>query len=388
MKNRLLPDRNNLLIVPKFFAEFIEQTGVFGISLVEYVLHKADWVIVFVTDIINKNSQIISNIKFKAVSRLIWSGGKLARRIKYLFILIMSGALFLTGGVFQKSLVEEESVDDSLFLRTNKSVILQSVAAATLESENSLPETPIEHTVVEGETIQSIGKNYGISFESIKYANNLSSNSIKTGQVLIIPPVEGTIHTVKKGDTLEKLSLRYKVPSQTIVDFNYLDAPYTLEDGMKITIPNARLPETPKYFAGNKTYDTSAYGIIPYSGGSVKGTGQFVWPLAGIISQYFSSYHPAIDIANNSGDIIAADKGVIVRAGWWQGGYGNAVQIDHGNGYVSTYAHMSSIAVSQGQEVEKGQKIGVVGSTGRSTGPHTHFTIQKEGKYINPLSVL
>ena len=82
------------------------------------------------------------------------------------------------------------------------------------------------------------------------------------------------------------------------------------------------------------------------------------------------------------------DKGKIIRAGWWTGGYGNAVQIDHGNGYISTYAHMSVISVSTGEDIEKGQKIGEIGSTGRSTGPHLHLTIQIEGKYLNPLTVL
>ena len=162
-----------------------------------------------------------------------------------------------------------------------------------------------------------------------------------------------------------------------------------MAEGQVLTIPDAQRPETKKYYAGSTVYDLSSYGIIPYAGDiSQIGEGKFIWPLSGVLTQFFSRYHPGLDIANHSGDIIAADKGTVIRSGWWEGGYGNAVQVDHGNGYVSTYAHMSSIAVSVGDEVDRGQKLGVVGSTGRSTGPHVHFTIQLEGKYLDPLSVL
>ncbi len=119
-------------------------------------------------------------------------------------------------------------------------------------------------------------------------------------------------------------------------------------------------------------------------------TGQFVWPVGGTLTQYFKSWHPGIDIANKGlPDVVAADGGTVTVAGWptpWA--YGNRVMIDHGNGTVTLYAHLSQIYVSCGQKVNKGQAIGKMGSTGRSTGPHLHFEIRKSGGSADPLSVL
>ena len=102
----------------------------------------------------------------------------------------------------------------------------------------------------------------------------------------------------------------------------------------------------------------------------------------------WGSMHRGIDIARpSSRSILAADNGVVVSAGW-SGAYGNRIEIDHNNGYKTLYAHLSSINVSVGQTVSRGSKIGVMGSTGRSTGVHLHFEVTKNGSLVNPLSVL
>jgi len=116
-----------------------------------------------------------------------------------------------------------------------------------------------------------------------------------------------------------------------------------------------------------------------------------MWPTSGRITQRFYWYHQAIDIASRDGpNILAAQSGTVVTAGWNGGGYGNYVIIDHGNGYQTLYAHMlnNSIAVTLGQKVNQGQKIGVMGSTGRSTGPHLHFEIKTTKGKLDPLSIL
>ncbi len=368
-------------------VEYLTQFGAFGSAVFDYLFKKIGQAFQLAHYVTIKQIEILVGIKFKTVSSLIWSGGKVGRNIRYIFIVLFVWTIFLAGGIFQGQLVSKEGSSRDEFLATND-FILAEATAATDTGERSLLDEPISHTVAEGETLDSIGQKYNISIESIKFANTLTSEKLKVGQVLTIPPVDGTIHKVAKGDTIETLSRRYRVPSQIIVDFNYLDAPYTLTEGQLITIPDAQVPQAERFYAGTNSYDSSAYGIIPYAGSGAKGTGQFVWPFSGIITQTFSSYHPGLDIAANSGDIIAADKGTVIRAGWWQGGYGNAVQVDHGNGSVTTYAHMSVISVSTGDEVQQGQKLGVVGSTGRSTGPHLHFTIQKDGHYIDPLKEL
>ena len=130
--------------------------------------------------------------------------------------------------------------------------------------------------------------------------------------------------------------------------------------------------------------------------GSLAFNGSFIWPVASYVyvsSRFGLRIHPitgqqkthtGIDIASNQGtSIYAADGGTVTLASW-NGGYGNCVMIDHGNGYVTLYGHMSSIAVSQGQAVSQGETIGYVGSTGKSTGPHLHFEVLKNGTRIDP----
>ncbi|MFA5750319.1 MAG: M23 family metallopeptidase [Candidatus Shapirobacteria bacterium] len=116
-----------------------------------------------------------------------------------------------------------------------------------------------------------------------------------------------------------------------------------------------------------------------------------MWPTSGGISQRHSWYHQAVDISNRSNPaIVAAQSGTVTTAGWNGGGYGNYVVIDHGNGYKTLYAHMlnNSIVVKAGQKVTQGQKLGVMGSTGRSTGTHLHFEVIGPNGKLNPLSVL
>ena len=108
------------------------------------------------------------------------------------------------------------------------------------------------------------------------------------------------------------------------------------------------------------------------------------------MAQYFSWYHPALDISNLGGGAIrVSDSGTVVIAGWPDsGGYGNRIQVDHGNGYTTLYAHLSGIYVSPGQKVSKGDVIGAMGSTGRSSGVHLHFEVRRDGTALNPLSIL
>jgi murein DD-endopeptidase MepM/ murein hydrolase activator NlpD len=125
-----------------------------------------------------------------------------------------------------------------------------------------------------------------------------------------------------------------------------------------------------------------------------------IWPAAGEVSSRFgwrsspwggwgSDYHPGLDIANDIGTpIVAAADGVVVSAGWNSGGYGNLVQIDHGNGIVTLYGHNSSNAVSVGQQVHKGDVIAYMGSTGNSTGPHVHYEVRVNGTAVNPAGFL
>ena len=131
-------------------------------------------------------------------------------------------------------------------------------------------------------------------------------------------------------------------------------------------------------------------------GGSANASGSFLWPVASYVyvsSRFGLRVHPitgekkshtGIDIASNQGTAVYASDGGSVTLAGWNGGYGNCIMIDHGNGYVTLYGHLSSISVSVGQTVSQGATIGAVGSTGNSTGPHLHFEVLKNGSRIDP----
>lgn len=128
--------------------------------------------------------------------------------------------------------------------------------------------------------------------------------------------------------------------------------------------------------------------VIQVASRSGNSTGTLAWPVTGYISQYSRSGHIAIDIAGASGSPVqAADGGTVTFAGW-DGNYGKCVVINHGNGLVTRYAHCSSLSVSVGDSVSRGQTIGTRGSTGRSSGPHLHFEVMSGGSRVNPLNYL
>lgn len=123
-----------------------------------------------------------------------------------------------------------------------------------------------------------------------------------------------------------------------------------------------------------------------------------IWPVSGAITSNFGwrncpledggELHPGIDIAYDAGlPVVATADGKVVKSGWG-GGYGNMVQIDHGNGIETIYGHNSQLLVSAGQEVRKGQVISYAGSTGKSTGPHVHYEVREKGVAVNPFKYM
>jgi murein DD-endopeptidase MepM/ murein hydrolase activator NlpD len=120
-------------------------------------------------------------------------------------------------------------------------------------------------------------------------------------------------------------------------------------------------------------------------------TGQFIWPspYQALSGGDFREGHPGLDLSATTGSpVYAADTGLVVFAGWSGLGYGNAVLIDHGNGFQTLYAHLSQVSMYCGAKVERGKLIGLSGDTGNSSGPHLHFEVRVPGGYLNPISVL
>lgn len=251
----------------------------------------------------------------------------------------------------------------------------------------------ISHYVQEGETLESIAIRYGLEVDTVLWENNLrSTDTIKPGQELKILPINGVRHKVARGETIYSIGKKYSLEGsqiQMIVDYPFNeflnDETFELATGQFIVVPEGIKPE-------EKRVVPQRPGVMAQTpnAGSVTARGSFVWPASGGITQRYSFYHKAIDIANRGGGpILAADSGTVVGAGWLDNsGYGNRVLIDHGNGYITLYAHLRVVQVSQGQTVNRGDVIGQMGSTGRSTGTHLHFEIRQGGVLHNPLSFL
>jgi LysM repeat protein len=253
----------------------------------------------------------------------------------------------------------------------------------------------ITYTVEANDTPIGIAEKFGIKSETLLGGNpwlSEESNALQTGTQLIILPIDGVLHDVSVGDTLEGLASRYGVAAEDIIGYepNHLEFPYRLYAGTQILVPGAVREvfvwSAPSLPPRTGTSDSTGTGIAPL----IQGTGTFIWPIsARRITQHYWYGHPAIDVGVAEGNpVVASDTGTVTWAGWNVYGYGNLVVINHGNGYETYYAHLSSYAVVPGQIVYQGNYIGATGNTGRSSGPHLHFEIRYFNNLLEPLSYL
>jgi len=259
------------------------------------------------------------------------------------------------------------------------------------------------YTIQGGDTLSGIAEKFGLKISTLLDSNGLSlRSSLKPGQTLSILPIDGLIHTVKSGDTISKLAKTYQAQTQQIKEQNQL-ADDNLPIGEKLIIPYGVKP-TPIVVARPSTSSSSsapagtpsttqAYdGSVAPGGVSETGT-KLQWPSAVYtITQYYHMGHLGLDISGGNAlgtPLYAAEDGVVtVAQGGWNGGYGVYVKIDHGNGMVTLYGHCSKLYVQAGETVTRGQTIALMGSTGRSTGPHIHFEVIVNGAKANPLNYI
>lgn len=225
------------------------------------------------------------------------------------------------------------------------------------------------YIVRKGDTLSEIAKMFGVSANTIVWANDIKGGVIKEGQELVILPISGVRHVVKSGDTLKSLATKYKADFNDILLYNGLASDSKIKPGDVVIIPDGVISAAQTSLAsGSQTslsYPTYVgYYLRPIVGGrKTQGIhGQNGIDLAAPI------YTPILASANG--------KVIVSRTGGYNGGYGTYVVISHANGTQTLYAHMSRNNVSVGQEVTQGQIIGAVGSTGKSTGPHIHFEIR------------
>jgi murein DD-endopeptidase MepM/ murein hydrolase activator NlpD len=244
-----------------------------------------------------------------------------------------------------------------------------------------------------------VANRFGVSTYTVIWANDIANNDLVTpGDVLKIPPVSGVLYTVQADDSLPALADKFGVDLNTVLNFplNKIDNPDELIAGQVLIFPGGVKPApvratdlTPALGASASAATGLSIGsggpASPPSGAVIR-PGKFGWPSGGYISQGYWAGHQAIDIAAPFGSpLYAVESGTVVAAAYgWNGGYGTVVDIDHGGGYVSRYAHLSDMYVTKGQTVARGAVIGKIGLTGITTGPHVHFEILLNGVRQNP----
>ncbi|WP_186576886.1 peptidoglycan DD-metalloendopeptidase family protein [Aquibacillus kalidii] len=256
-----------------------------------------------------------------------------------------------------------------------------------------------KHIVDEGEVLGSIADKYNLTLKKLMELNpKLNEDSlIQIGQEVNVTEYKPFVNVVVKKEELVEETIKHE---KEVVSSDELykgdtkvkqegqdgakEVHYALETVNGKTVNKEVLKETVTE-EPVKEIVIKGTKVVPS-----RGSGDLQWPaVGGFVTSHmgsrWGSYHKGIDIAGVSNrSILAADNGTVVSAGWDNGGYGNKVIIDHNNGYRTVYAHLSSISVNAGQTVEKGSKIGVMGTTGNSTGVHLHFELYKDGSLVNP----
>ena len=408
-----ISDDADLSRMRKFFRlltqKFNSKKGVlaFFIDFAEYIFSRLRIVWVLFSVLFEILFKQFDSLKNSIVRKMFWGRGSFLKYIVQTATVIIASILAISY-VYRAPTITSANEEDLDYI---------SVAESDLISMNATLNTAVpkdrerrgvdKYIVMNGDTLSTIATKYEISIATIKWANNLTSDLVKPGQELDIPPADGVLITVKKGETLASVAKKYAGNEEGIADFNWLDYPFALVEGQELFIPDGRMPEAPKpvYASTPKTYISGS--STPTGGSSYvdPNVGRFLgWPVAGgtaRISQYYKgSLHRGIDIADrNLPNVLAAAGGTVIFAGcagycpplgstYGGSGYAWSIQVDHGNGYSTWYAHLKNIYVRTGQSVSKGQSIGQLGSTGRSTGPHVHFELRRGvgyGSQINPL---
>jgi LysM repeat protein len=242
------------------------------------------------------------------------------------------------------------------------------------------------YVVRPGDNLSKIAQLFGVSVNTILWANNLTSSSvISTGDTLVILPMSGIQYKVQKGDTLQSIIKKYNADTDGVLQYNNItiDSPLTI--GQTILIPDVEAINAVNISSTRHASPARLGWGAPGSNPAHNTNGpdydsDYILPVAYATETTDLHGYDAVDLAAPMGtSIVAADSGTVIIAksgGLWNGGYGNYVVISHPNGTQTLYAHMSKVLASVGQTVAQGQRIGLVGKTGEATGPHVHFEVR------------
>ena len=234
------------------------------------------------------------------------------------------------------------------------------------------------YTVRPGDTLGAIALRYGLKLDTLISFNQIEDvRRLQIGDRYQIPNRDGLLYTVKRGDSLSSIASQFSSTVNEILDANDLQS-RTINDGQVLFVPGARMNDTELRLILGELF------VWPTQGRFTSGFGMRPDPFTGV-----RRFHNGIDLANAVGTPIrAAAAGRVVHIETQVGNYGKFVILSHPGGFQTLYAHMDSFSVRNGQTVTRGQVIGTMGNTGRSTGPHLHFSVIRNGTFVNPLQYL
>lgn len=274
-----------------------------------------------------------------------------------------------------------ETVDANNEVAISGSALLPSVtnvgALEGVDDGEALSDQIEVYVIRKGDSIGQVAEMFGVSANTILWANDMKKgDKLVEGETLVILPIDGVSHTVIKGDTLKKIAAKYKADVLDIAGYNGMSIEDQLTVGQELIIPNADI-DAPA--VAKKSTSSSSGSKTSTSGKSLQNiSGYFINPVPNY-SRRSQGYHGknSIDLAAPTGTkIVASAPGtVLVARNGYNGGYGNMVIIKHPNGTRTLYGHMSRLGTHTGAQVERGEVIGYIGSTGHSTGPHLHFEV-------------
>lgn len=285
---------------------------------------------------------------------------------KLLALATESTSLIATNSASAADLEENRAEFFGYYIISQDSLINQNLTLTSIRTDRA---GVLIYKIQKGDTLLSIASDFGISLNSIIWANNIKNETIIPDQELVILPVSGVIHEVKTGQTIDEIAGLYSADSQKIIEFNHIKN-NVVKPGDMIIVPDGKMPQSQLKSIKAATYASSLPSYPNY----------YLIPTTGI---NWGILHPvnAVDIANRCGTpVIASAEGLIPEGGaGWDSGYGTYIKIQHPNSTETLYGHLSKVFVKEGDYVLRGQLIGLIGNTGYvkgATGCHLHFEVR------------
>lgn len=289
-----------------------------------------------------------------------------------------SSAGFITSGLFASALGasrlarEESGASEALAIRHADAIV------APLNPVGTVPSSAVEptgqifvYTVRSGDTISSIAESFDVSVNTIRWANGISdSRSLAVGTKLVILPVTGVRHDVKKGETISSIAEHYRASIAEILQFNGFAPDEGLAVGTTLIIPNGELAEAAPLRASTTIRAGASLPVYE---------GFYMRPIIGGRKSRGIHGYNGVDLAASCGlPVFASAEGtvLIARPSGWNGGYGRYVVVSHANSTQTLYSHLQELSVGVGQRVRQGETVGLIGSSGNSTGCHVHFEVR------------